>query len=384
MQGAEGRRLSDRAGQLEPGDDHDRPRSRRRHLYRADHAGDGRKDHRPRAGKWASDRRAAADDGRADRAQHRDGARPVGGSRALRHRADRRHRASDRQGRRPPIVPPGDGPDRPRHPREPARALAGRGVRRTRRDRVAGDHPAVLHPRRHRRRHRLQRAGVRGDRARRAAGLAHERGADRGIGAGLERVRDGGRARPRRQLHHRVLDREHRPDGGPYRRFGLRRPGIDPDRQGIPSDAQRRDRGLARDRRRHRRLERAVRGRPRGRPAGGHRDEPAGVALLGAGLEGDRVSDRQGRGQARCRLHPRRARQRDHPDHPGLVRADDRLRRHQDAALHLREIPGDRGAADDLDEIGRRGDGDRPQLCRNRCTRRCARWRPGSAASTRS
>ena len=49
---------------------------------------------------------------------------------------------------------------------------------------------------------------------------------------------------------------------------------------------------------------------------------------------------------------------------PGLVRADDRLCRHQDAALHLREIPGRRAAADHLDEIGRRGDGDRPQLRR--------------------
>ena len=56
--------------------------------------------------------------------------------------------------------------------------------------------------------------------------------------------------------------------------------------------------------------------------------------------------------------------QRDHRRHAGLVRADDRLRRHQDAALHLREVPGRRAAADDLDEVGRRGDGDRPQLRR--------------------
>ena len=48
----------------------------------------------------------------------------------------------------------------------------------------------------------------------------------------------------------------------------------------------------------------------------------------------------------------------------GLVRADDRLHRHQDAALHVREISGRRAAALDLDEIGRRGDGDRPQLRR--------------------
>ena len=57
-------------------------------------------------------------------------------------------------------------------------------------------------------------------------------------------------------------------------------------------------------------------------------------------------------------------RQRHHPRHAGLVRADDRLRRHQDAALYLREISRRRAAADDLDEIGRRGDGDRPQLRR--------------------
>ncbi len=50
--------------------------------------------------------------------------------------------------------------------------------------------------------------------------------------------------------------------------------------------------------------------------------------------------------------------------HPGLVRADDRLHRHQDAAVHFREVSGDRAAADHLDEIGRRGDGDRPQLAR--------------------
>ena len=74
--------------------------------------------------------------------------------------------------------------------------------------------------------------------------------------------------------------------------------------------------------------------------------------------------DRQDRRQAGGRLHARRARQRDHPRHAGLVRADDRLHRHQDAALHLREISRRRAAADDLDEIGRRGDGDRPQLCR--------------------
>ena len=36
----------------------------------------------------------------------------------------------------------------------------------------------------------------------------------------------------------------------------------------------------------------------RRRRDGDHRDEPAGLALLGAGLQGDRLSHRQGRGQA--------------------------------------------------------------------------------------
>ena len=57
-------------------------------------------------------------------------------------------------------------------------------------------------------------------------------------------------------------------------------------------------------------------------------------------------------------------RERDHRRYPGLVRADDRLHRHQDAALHVREIPGRGSAAVHLDEVGRRGHGDRPQLRR--------------------
>ena len=73
--------------------------------------------------------------------------------------------------------------------------------------------------------------------------------------------------------------------------------------------------------------------------------------------------DRQGRRQARGRLHARRDRQRHHRRRDaGLVRADHRLRRHQNPALRLREISRRRAGADHLDEIGRRGDGDRPHL----------------------
>jgi hypothetical protein len=44
---------------------------------------------------------------------------------------------------------------------------------------------------------------------------------------------------------------------------------------------------------------------PQDRPHAGDRDESARIALLGAGLEGDRLSDRQGRREAGGRLYPR-------------------------------------------------------------------------------
>ena len=174
----------------------------------------------------------------------------------------------------------------------------------------------------------------------------------------MEVVRD-----KRGQLHHRLLDRERRSDGRAHRRFDHHRAGADAHRQGIPDHARRLDRGAARDRGRDRRLQRAVRRQPGRRPPGRHRDEPARVALLRARVQGDRLPDRQGRGQARGRLHARRDRQRHHRRRDaGLVRADHRLRGHQDPALRVREIPRRRAGADHLDEVGRRGDGDRPHL----------------------
>ncbi len=107
--------------------------------------------------------------------------------------------------------------------------------------------------------------------------------------------------------------------------------------------------------------------------------------LLRARLEGHRLPHRQGRGAAGRRLHARRARERHHRRRDTReLRADDRLCRHQDPALRLREVPGRRQPADHLDEVGRRGHGHRPHLPGDRCRRRCARWRPVSPASTRS
>ena len=103
---------------------------------------------------------------------------------------------------------------------------------------------------------------------------------------------------------------------------------------------------------------------PADRPGHRHRDEPAGLALERAGVEGHRLPDRQDRRQARHRLHPRRDPQRHHPRDAGLLRADPRLRRRQGAAVRVREVPRRRPDADDPHEERRRGDGDRPLLHR--------------------
>ena len=88
-----------------------------------------------------------------------------------------------------------------------------------------------------------------------------------------------------------------------------------------------------------------------------------------ARVEGDRLPDREDRGQGRDRLHARRDPQRHHDagrrlQHAGGVRADARLRRGEGAALRVREVPGRRPEADHAHEVGGRGDGDRPQLHR--------------------
>ncbi len=58
---------------------------------------------------------------------------------------------------------------------------------------------------------------------------------------------------------------------------------------------------------------------------------------------------------------------------PAQLRAGDRLRRHQDAALGVREAARHRRGARHADAVGRRGDGDRAHVPRESCRRRCAR-----------
>ena len=56
--------------------------------------------------------------------------------------------------------------------------------------------------------------------------------------------------------------------------------------------------------------------------------------------------------------------ERHHAADAGLVRAHHRLRRREDPAVELREVPRGRSDADDADEVGGRGDGDRAHVQR--------------------
>ena len=108
----------------QPRHDHDRPGHGRRGLHRADQLADGREDHRQ-----GKARRAAADDGRPDRAQLRARPRRPRRAREVRRRADRRLARGDPHGRGPRAVPRGDGRDRPGMPEGRSRALARAGAR---------------------------------------------------------------------------------------------------------------------------------------------------------------------------------------------------------------------------------------------------------------
>ncbi len=140
------------------------------------------------------------------------------------------------------------------------------------------------------------------------------RGAPGGVDHRLEGVRARGHARPQGQRGHRLLHREPRPDGRPHRRLDHRRAGDDAHRPRVPAPARPLHRHHPGGRRRHRRLQHPVRGQPARRSRGRDRDEPPGVPIQRAGVEGDRLPDREDRGQGGDRLHPRRDPQRHH--HP--------------------------------------------------------------------
>ena len=219
-------------GELEPGDDHDRPRVRRRHLRRTARPRHPHPHHRTRAA-----RRAAPHARRADRAQPRHRARRRRGARAVRRRAHRRQRRGDPHRGEPPRVQGGDGGDRPRGAtlglRVHARGRDG--------DRRAGGLPAhraaVVHPGRRGYGHGVERrrdAPRRRARPRDQPGVGDPGGA---VGRGLEGVRARGDARPRRQRRRRVLDRELRRHGRAHRRLDHRRARADAHRRRVPAHA---------------------------------------------------------------------------------------------------------------------------------------------------
>ena len=132
--------------------------------------------------------------------------------------------------------------------------------------------------------------------------------------------------------------------------------------RGVPAHARRRARGAPGDRRRDRRFERAVRRGSARRAHGPDRDEPAGVAVERARVEGHRVPDREDRRAARRGLPAGRDHERHHGGDARGVRADARLRRGEDPAVRVREVPGRRPGADLDDEVGGRGHGDRAHV----------------------
>ena len=92
------------------------------------------------------------------------------------------------------------------------------------------------------------------------------------------------------------------------------------------------------------------------------------------------LPDRQGRREARRRLHARRDPERPDEDDARELRADARLRRRQVPTLRVREVPRRRSDARHADEVGRRGDGHRPHVHRGVPQGvRLARARPGRA-----
>ena len=318
---------------------------------------------------------------RPDRAQPRRRSRRRGHAGEVRGQVDRRVDRSHQGGRRPPAVQGRDALDRPRRAAERSGEKSSRSDGAGSHARLAAGHSSVLHARRRRRGHRLQHRRV--PRARRARPRAQPgaRGPHRGVGHRLEGIRARGDARRRRQLRGHLLDREHRSDGRPHRRQHHGRADPDALRQGISADARCGAAHHPQGRRRDRRIEHPVRGEPGERPHGRDRDEPARLAVVGAGIEGDRLSDREDRREAGPRLSPRRDPERHHARDAGLVRADHRLRRRQDSALELREVPAGRSHAHDPDEVGRRGDGHRPDVQGSVHERRpLARARPQRAA----
>ena len=100
-----------------------------------------------------------------------------------------------------------------------------------------------------------------------------------------------------------------------------------------------------------------------GRPAR-HRDEPPGLAVVGAGLQGHRVPHRQDRRPPGRRLPPRRDRQRHHRATPASFEPTIDYVVTKIPRWAFEKLPGRRRPARHPDAVGRRGHGHRPDLPR--------------------
>ena len=188
-------------------------------------------------------------------------------------------------------------------------------------------------------------------------------GAGGGVGDRLGRVRARGDARPQRQRGDRLLDRERRPDGRAHRR--LASPWRRSRRSPTASTRSCATRRIA--------VIRAV-----GVETGGSNiqfavnpqtDEIVVIEMnprvsrsLGARVQGHGLPDRQDRRAPGGGLRARGDRQRHHEGNARQLRADDRLRGGEVAALRLREVPRRRRHALHPHAVGRRGDGDRAHV----------------------
>ncbi len=129
---------------------------------------------------------------------------------------------------------------------------------------------------------------------------------------------------------------------------------------------------------------------PQGRGLPRHRGQRAALALERAGQQGDRLSARLRRREARARLRAAGDPERHHAAHHRLLRAGARLPRLQGAALGPRQVPRRLDAHRQRDEERRRGDGDRPHLPRGppegaaHARHRRARPRSGRVPSSRT
>ena len=182
--------------ELEPGDDHDRSRVRRRHLRRAAR----RRRASPASSSASAPTRCSRPSAGRPRSTSRSSSHEAGVLERVRRRADRRQRRGHPHRREPPRVQGGDGGDRPR------RAALGLRVHARRSD---GRSPSRSATRSSSGRRSSSAAAARASpptptRCARVAehGLADQPGVGdprRAVGRGLEGVRARGDARPRRQ-----------------------------------------------------------------------------------------------------------------------------------------------------------------------------------------